>query len=133
MKNDADSGRHDGLCSEGSRVEELGSRERRMEPIVIRISTKVCSVVESALSESANWVLDDGGARISIAMRDRRFQERVSRGDVVVDPGDVLVCRVRIVDQQIPGGLEARQEIVEVRDHRVPRRPPDLPTMPAFS
>ena len=133
MKNDARSGGHYGLYSTGSGVERVGSRERRMEPVVVRISTKVCSVVEPALSESASWVLDDGGARISVAMRDWRFQQRVSRGDVVVDPGDVLVCRLRIVYQHTPGGLEARQEIVEVRDHRVPRRHPDIPTMPAFS
>ena len=133
MRNDANSDGHDGLCSKGSGVEETGSRERRMEQVVVRIRTKVCSVVEPALSENANWVLDDGGSRISVAMRDWRFQERVSRGDVVVDPGDVLVCRLRIVDQQTPRGLEASQEIVEVRDHRVPRRHPDLPTMPAFS
>ena len=133
MKNDARSGGHNDLYSMGSGVEKVGSRERRMEPVVVRIRTRVCSVVEPPLSESANWVLDDGRSRISVAMRDRRFQERVSRGDVVVAPGDVLVCRLRIVDQQTPGGLEARLEIVEVRDHRVPRRHPDIPTMPAFS
>ena len=90
-------------------------------------------MVEPALSGRANRVLDDGRARISVAMRDWRFQQRVSKGDVVVDQGDVLVCRLEVVDQQTPHGLEARQEIVEVRDHRVPRRHPDLPTMPVFS
>ena len=103
-----------------------------MEPVVVRIGTKVCSVVEASLSGNANWVLDDGCGRISVAMRDRRFQERVARGDVLVDPGDVLVCRVQFVDRQTAAGLEARQEIVEVRDHRVPSRHPDIPVMPAF-
>ena len=133
MKNDARSNGHDDLYSMGSGVEKVRRREKRMEPVVVRISTRVCSVVEPALSESANWVLDDGRATIPVAMRDWRFQERVSRGDVVVAPGDVLVCRLRIVDQQTPVGLEARQEIVEVRDHRVPGRHPGIPTMPAFS
>ena len=42
-----------------------------MEPVVVRINTEVCSVVEPALSENTNWVLDDGGARIPVSMRNR--------------------------------------------------------------
>ena len=133
VKNHVNDDGHDDLCAKGSGAEETGSGDRRMEPVVVRIRTKVCSVVEAALSANTNWVLDDGGERISVAMEDWRFQERVSRGDVLVDQGDVLVCRVRVVDRQTPTGLVARQDVVEVRDHRVPRRHPDIPTMPAFS
>ena len=42
-----------------------------MEPVVVRINTEVCLVVELALSENTNWVLGDGGAGIPVCMRNR--------------------------------------------------------------
>ena len=44
-----------------------------------------------------------------------------------------LVCRMRVVDRQTLTGTVATQEVVEVRDHRVPGRHTKFPKIPAFS
>ena len=124
---------HVGPRAMGSGAEKVEGSERRIEPVVVRIRTRVCSVIEPIPIGGELWVLEAEGRRVTAAMLDWRFQERVDRGDVVVEPGDVLVSRMRIVDRQTAEGPAVEHEIVEVREHRVPGRRAYMPSLPAFT
>ena len=124
---------HVDLGAMGSGAEDVDLEERRIEPVVVSVRTRVCSVIGSVPSGGEHWELESGGSRFSAAMLDWRFQERIERGDVVVEPGDLLVCRIQVVDWKTVEGIAAEHEIVEVRDHCVPERRVHMPTLPAFT
>lgn len=124
---------HVGPRAMGSGAEKVEESERRIEPVVVRIRTRVCSVIEPILRGGERWGLEAEGRRLSATMLDWRFRERVERGDVVVDPGDVLVCRMQVVDRQTAEGPAVEHEIVEVRDHLVPGRRAHVPVLPPFT
>ena len=121
------------LRAKGSGADEVDHSERRIEPVVVRIRTRVYSVIGPVSTGGERWALESGGSRLSAVMGDLRFREQVEHDDVVVNPGDLLVCRMRTVDRQTADGLEVEHEIVEVRDHRVPGRRTHIPTLPAFT
>ena len=123
---------HVDLHAMGSGAEKVDLTERRVGSLVVSIRTRVCSVIEPAPGGGEPWELESGGSRISAAMLDRRFRERVERGDVVVVPGDLLVCRIQAVDRQTAEGIATEHEIVEVRDHLLPGRPVHMPSLSAF-
>ena len=123
---------HVDLHAMGSGAEKVDSTERRVEAVVVSIRTRVCSVLGPVPSGGEPWELETGGNRISAAMLDWRFREHVEHGDVVVAPGDLLVCRMQVVDRKTPGGIVAEHEIVEVRDHLLPGRRAHMPSLSAL-
>jgi len=105
--------------------------EGEAEPLLDRETEIFASIVAPSFKEDNKWRLSDGESSFYAEMADEAFQSRVARGESF-RKGDVLHCRLRVVQSQLDDALHTERTIIEVLDH-LPRpsqlwRDPDFPT-----
>lgn len=96
--------------AEGS--EEVSLLEREIEMLV--------SITAPAFVPGNKWRLTDGDRSFFAAIDDDAFQERVQHGIEFFRAGDMLRCRMRLVQTQQDGALHTEYHVAEVFEH-VPR------------
>ncbi len=77
--------------------------------------------------KGAKWRFNDQGFSFWAQIADERYRERVEGGTVRFGKGDVLVARVRTVqEERADGVIEMRYVITEIQAHRVAPEQGDL-------
>ncbi len=81
----------------------------------------VVEIAAPAFVEGYKWRLSDGSRTFFATVEDRAFLERVEMGRESFRKGDMLRCRMRIVQKRTPEGLRTDYYIGEVIEH-IPRQ-----------
>jgi hypothetical protein len=91
------------------------------EPLLDREEERILEIVSVVFTEGRKWRFGDGEASFNATIEDDSFVARVDSGFEAFRKGDVLRCRVRIVQsQRIGGGLHTEYTVREVLEH-IPR------------
>jgi len=105
-------------------------------PLLDQETEMVVSIVSVTFREGNKWRFSDGERVFHAAIEDEAFLARVSRGTERFGNGDMLRCRMRIVQTKSEQeGLRTEYHLIEVLEH-LPRTPhpqfwpDDEPKMP---
>ncbi|WP_428491786.1 hypothetical protein [Rhodopila sp.] len=85
------------------------------------------SIISLAFKEDNKWRLNDGTNAISAAIEDAGFLSKVDTNQISFSKGDILLCKVRVVQKQTDGGLKTEYTVVQVIEHRPGIRQIPLP------
>lgn len=82
------------------------------------------SIVRLTFKENNKWRLTDGQNTFSVLMKDKAFQRRVDNNRVAFAKGDLLICKLRMRQWQIEGGVgvKTEYEVTKVVQHRPARQ-----------
>lgn len=82
------------------------------------------SIVRLAFKENNKWRLTDGQNTFSVLMKDKAFQQKVDNNRVAFAKGDLLICKLRMRQWQIEGGVgvKTEYEVTKVVQHRPARQ-----------
>lgn len=102
---------------EAEGVEETVLMERELEMVV--------SITAPVFIPGNKWRLSDGQQSFHATIEDEPFLERVDQGIEFFRAGDMLRCRMRLVQSQREGSLHTEYVVAEVYEHipRVPQLP----------
>jgi hypothetical protein len=87
------------------------------EPLLESEQEMVVEIAAVVFTEGNKWRFSDGTHTFFAAMEDRMFLERVERGDEAFRKGDMLRCRMRIVQSRTASGLQTDYRVVRVLEH----------------
>ena len=85
------------------------------------------SIISLAFKEDNKWRLYDGNTQISALIEDEAFLARVNANLIAFAKGDILICDVRITQQQTGEGLSTEYVVEKVIEHRPALRQLPLP------
>ena len=85
------------------------------------------SIISLAFKDDNKWRLYDGNAQISALIEDEAFLARVDANLIAFAKGDILICDVRITQQQTGEGLSTEYVVEKVIEHRPALRQLPLP------
>lgn len=105
------------------RSEEIGAfavPADEQVPLQDDVRQMFVSIASVAFKETNKWRLSDGNNTFWASMLDNRFLHRVDQGIEVFRKGDMLRCRMRIVQSRSSEGLHTDYEVHEVYEH-IPR------------
>jgi len=77
----------------------------------------VVSIVSVAFKDDNKWRLSDGSRTFFALIRDDAFLAGVASGREAFRAGDMLRCRLRIVQTSDGDGLHSEYEVIEVLEH----------------
>jgi hypothetical protein len=76
------------------------------------------SIVSLAFKEDNKWRLHDGNNTISVSVKDEDFLNRVESNEISFTKGDILVCKIKMVQFRTNTGLKTEYELLEVKEHK---------------
>jgi hypothetical protein len=80
----------------------------------------ILEIVSVSFPEGSKWRFTDGAKSFYAVIEDEAFLDRIETGVEAFRKGDMLRCRVRIIQTQRHDGLHTEYRIVEVLEH-IPR------------
>jgi len=80
----------------------------------------ILEIVSVSFPEGSKWRFTDGAKTFHAALDDEAFLERIESGVEAFRKGDMLRCRMRIIQTQRADGLHSEYRVVEVLEH-IPR------------
>lgn len=89
--------------------------------------TSAFSIISLAFKEDNKWRLNDGSNAISATIEDADFLAKVDASQISFSKGDILLCKVRVVQKQTDTGLKTDYTVVQVIEHRPGIRQIPLP------
>jgi hypothetical protein len=89
-------------------------------PLLDRTTEMVVAIVSVAFKEDNKWRLTDGERTFFATIEDYAFLERVTRGFESFRNGDMLKCKMRIVQSRDEEGLHTAFHVLKVIQH-IPR------------
>ena len=89
--------------------------------------TSAFSIISLAFKEDNKWRLNDGTNAISATIEDADFLSKVDTNQISFSKGDILLCKVRVVQKQTDAGLKTEYTVVQVIEHRPGIRQIPLP------
>jgi hypothetical protein len=87
----------------------------------------VFSIISLAFKEDNKWRLNDGTNAISATIDDADFLSKVDANQIAFSKGDILLCKVRVVQKQTDTGLKTEYTVERVIEHRPGVRQLPLP------
>lgn len=91
------------------------------EPLLDEETEMVLSIVSVVFSEGNKWRFTAGDEAFSAAIEDAHFVSRIEQGVEAFRHGDMMRCRVRVVQSRKDGKLHIERTIVKVVKH-IPRQ-----------
>ena len=88
------------------------------EILVEDTRTAAFSIVSLAFKDDNKWRLYDGNAPISALITDEAFLYKVNSNQISFAKGDVLICRVKMVQTSGRNGLKAEYIVEHVVEHK---------------
>jgi hypothetical protein len=76
------------------------------------------SIVSLSFKSGNKWRLHDGKSTLNATVVDEDFLAKVNNNEVSFSKGDLLICDVRVVTQNVGGQLKAEYFIERVLEHR---------------
>jgi len=110
------------LFVEDDEVAAFDVSEAEPVPLLDDVQTRIVSIASVSFTEGNKWRFTDGEAVFHAAIEDERFLARVDEGEVFAK-GDMLKCRMRIVQTKTEKGLHSDYYVIEVLEH-IRREPP---------
>lgn len=108
------------LSLKASDIEAFEVPEADDMPLLDHEMPLVVSLASVAFTPGNKWRFTDGDNTFYAAIQDEGFLERVEHGIESFRKGDMLRCRMRIVQTQRGGNLHTEHHVVEVLEH-IPR------------
>jgi len=75
------------------------------------------SIASVAFTEGNKWRFSDGENTFYATIEDGAFLERIDHGIEAFRKGDILRCRMRVIQSQSEEGLHTERRVVEVTEH----------------
>lgn len=85
-------------------------------PLSDREEVTVVSIVVASFEAGYKWRLSEGDTVFTASIEDPAFRARIDSGESF-RKGDMLRCRMRVVQTQRDGGLHVERTVLEVLDH----------------
>jgi hypothetical protein len=89
-------------------------------PLLDEESEMVVSISSVVFNEGNKWRFTDGERNFSAAIEDESFRERVDKGIESFRSGDMLRCKMRMVQKRRADALQTDYFVVNVEEH-IPR------------
>lgn len=105
------------VSSEEAKAFDAPSAEESLSDEIIEMYVTVKS---PSFEEGNRWRLGTGSETITAKLADDRFFAAVDAGEEAFRSGDMLKCRMRVVQTRDSKGLHLSREIIEVLEH-IPR------------
>lgn len=87
-------------------------------PLVDREEDRAFGVVSPTFKNDNKWRLSDGDASVYATMEDKDFLRKVDAREVSFTKGDVLFCRVRVLQFHTSNGVRTEYTILRVLEHK---------------
>lgn len=91
------------------------------QPLLDQERELIVEITSVTFVEGQKWRLSEGQQTFYASLEDERFLERIQSGAEAFRKGDMLRCRMRIVQSRRGGGLHTEYHVVEVIEH-MPRQ-----------
>lgn len=90
-----------------------------VEPVTLNEQTidTAVSIASVAFIEGNKWRFSEGDNTYYATVGDQAFLERVRQRQEAFRSGDILRCRMRVIQSQTETGLRTEREVVEVLQH----------------
>lgn len=86
-------------------------------PLSEKETDTIAAIASVAFTEGNKWRLTDGEHTFYAAIEDEGFLERINDGIEVFRKGDMLRCRMRVVQTERADGLHTEYHVTEVIQH----------------
>lgn len=107
---------HDTLTLNRTDAAAFDLPESADESVIDEERQMVVTLVSLSFSEGNKWRVSDGTNSFGISIDDEVFVDRVNRGEAF-RKGDMLRCRIRVIQTTQAGQLRSEYRLTEVIDH----------------
>jgi hypothetical protein len=89
------------------------------DELILETETEAAySIISLAFKDENKWRLYDGSSTINVTMVDQEFCYQVDNSLISFTKGDILICKVKVIQYRTQNGLKTEYEVIKVKEHK---------------